>query len=54
MHDIVTNEQYGAPIISGHYDKNVRFWDLRSANSVNSILLNDTVRSLFLSPGKIM
>jgi hypothetical protein len=51
--DIATNDRYGMPLISAHFDKNVRFWDPRCDAPVNSVLLNGKVTSLILSPGFI-
>ena len=39
-------------IISGHFDKRIRFWDIRSESSANEISLQGKVTSLDLSPGK--
>jgi len=39
-------------IISGHFDKRVRFWDSRSDNTSNEIGLHGRITSLALSPGK--
>lgn len=36
-------------ILSGHFDKKIRFWDQRSESSHNEILLQGKVTSLNLS-----
>ena len=48
--DLVT--LYGNNIISGHFDKRVRFWDSRSEKTTNEIGLQGRITSLCLSPGK--
>ncbi|RUS70518.1 hypothetical protein EGW08_021718, partial [Elysia chlorotica] len=41
----------GTTIISGHFDKRVRFWDVRgSDSSTNEILLQGRLTSLCLAP----
>jgi len=47
--DLVT--LHGTHIISGHFDKRVRFWDTRSDNTSNEIGLHGRITSLALSPG---
>lgn len=49
--DLVTSDGAGTTIISGHFDKSIRFWDMRSENSVNKIEVNGKVTSLDLSRG---
>lgn len=49
--DIAINERYGAPIISSHYDKTVRFWDSRFDAPASSFKMGGKVASLFVSPG---
>ncbi|GFO28485.1 autophagy-related protein 16-1 [Plakobranchus ocellatus] len=49
--DLVTLQ--GTTIISGHFDKRVRFWDVRGADSsTNEILLQGRLTSLCLAPDK--
>lgn len=50
--DLVT--MYGTSVISGHFDKRIRFWDTRGQadSSTNEILLQGRLTSLNLSPGK--
>ena len=45
--DLVTID--GVQILSGHFDKRIRFWDQRSESSHNEILLQGKVTSLDLS-----
>lgn len=45
--DLVTID--GVQILSGHFDKKIRFWDQRSETSHNEILLQGKVTSLDLS-----
>ena len=45
--DLVTSD--GVQIISGHFDKRVRFWDQRSETSHNEIVLQGKVTSLDIS-----
>ena len=47
--DLVT--LHGSNIISGHFDRRVRFWDSRSDHTTNEIELLGRVTSLALSPG---
>ena len=49
--DLVT--LHGSNIISGHFDRRVRFWDSRSDHTTNEIELLGRVTSLALSPGII-
>lgn len=46
--DLVT--LHGTHIISGHFDKRIRFWDSRSDNTSNEIGLHGRITSLALSP----
>ncbi|KAK0054540.1 autophagy-related protein 16-1 [Biomphalaria pfeifferi] len=50
--DLVT--LYGASIISGHFDKRIRFWDTRGPadSSINEILLQGRLTSLALASDK--
>lgn len=50
--DLVTSDGGGTNIISGHFDKRIRFWDTRSEASANEILLQGKVTSLNLSRGR--
>lgn len=50
--DLVTLDSSGSTIISGHFDKSIRFWDSRSESSSNNIILNGRVTSLDLSRGE--
>lgn len=45
--DLVTID--GVQILSGHFDKRIRFWDQRSESSHNEIVLQGKVTSLDLS-----
>ena len=47
--DLVT--LHGNHIVSGHFDKRVRFWDTRSDSSTNEIMLQGRLTSLNLAPG---
>ncbi|RZC36311.1 autophagy-related protein 16-1-like, partial [Asbolus verrucosus] len=47
--DLVTVDSSGSTIISGHFDKSIRFWDSRSESSANNILFNGKVTSLDLT-----
>lgn len=49
--DLVT--LHSTLIISGHFDKRVRFWDSRSDNTSNEIGLHGRITSLALSPGNL-
>ncbi|XP_056004694.1 autophagy-related protein 16-1-like [Ostrea edulis] len=49
--DLVTI--HGTNILSGHFDKRVRFWDSRTDSSTNEILLQGRLTSLDLSPDKM-
>lgn len=49
--DLVTVDNAGSTIISGHFDKTIRFWDCRSEVSANNITLNGKVTSLDLARG---
>ena len=42
----------GVQIISGHFDKNIRFWDQRSETSRNEIALQGKITSLDISRDK--
>lgn len=48
--DLVT--LHGTSIISGHFDKRVRFWDPRADTTINEIGLQGRITSLDVSPGK--
>ncbi|KAF7988294.1 hypothetical protein HCN44_009939 [Aphidius gifuensis] len=47
--DLVTSDGAGSTIISGHFDKRIRFWDTRAESSSNDIVLQGKVTSLDLS-----
>ncbi|CAH0559290.1 unnamed protein product [Brassicogethes aeneus] len=47
--DLVAVDSSGSTIISGHFDKSIRFWDTRSESSANNIVLNGKVTSLDLT-----
>ncbi|KAI4459502.1 autophagy protein 16-like [Holotrichia oblita] len=47
--DLVTADGSGLTIISGHFDKRIRFWDTRSESGPNEIVLNGKVTSLDLT-----
>ena len=50
--DLVTSDGLGTNIISGHFDRKVRFWDTRSESSANEIVLQGRVTSLDIAPGR--
>lgn len=50
--DLVAADGNGFTIISGHFDKRIRFWDARTESSAKEIHLNGKVTSLDLSKGK--
>ena len=47
--DLVT--MFGGSIISGHYDKRIRFWDIRGDKASSEITLDGKLTSLCLSTG---
>ncbi|XP_043466583.1 autophagy-related protein 16-1-like [Leptopilina heterotoma] len=47
--DLVTSDGSGSTIISGHFDKRIRFWDSRAESSSNDIPLQGKITSLDLS-----
>lgn len=49
--DLVT--LHGSNIISGHFDKRIRFWDSRSEHTTNEITLQGRLTSLALSPDRL-
>ena len=49
----MTSDGLGTNIISGHFDKKIRFWDTRSECSAKEILLQGRVTALDLAPGKL-
>ena len=49
--DLVTTDSSGSTIISGHFDKKIRFWDTRTDNSANDIVMPAKITSLDLSKG---
>jgi hypothetical protein len=51
--DLVTTDSSGTTIISGHFDKRIRFWDTRSDTTSRDILLQGKVTSLDLSRGEL-
>lgn len=48
--DVVT-DCTGTMIISGHFDKRIRFWDTRRESTANEVILQGKVTSLDISPG---
>jgi autophagy-related protein 16 len=50
--DLVIVDSSGSTIVSGHFDKSIRFWDTRSESSANNILFNGKVTSLDLTRGE--
>lgn len=52
--DLVTSDGAGSTIISGHFDKRIRFWDTRAESSSNDIVLQGKVTSLDLSRGEYL
>lgn len=53
VNDVVTSDRNGSNLVSGHFDKKIRFWDMRSESSTNEILLQGRITSLDLCAGKI-
>jgi hypothetical protein len=52
VHDIATSDGGpGASVISGHYDKKLRFWDIRSDAAAFEVLLAGKITSLDISLG---
>ncbi|KAH7702654.1 CRE-ATG-16.2 protein [Aphelenchoides avenae] len=47
--DIASNDRFGIPIISGHFDKSIRFWDTRCDTHTNVVKMNGKVTSLSVS-----
>lgn len=47
--DLVASDGGGTTIISGHFDKRIRFWDTRADSSANEIVLAGQITSLDLS-----
>ncbi|KAL5285542.1 ATG16L1 family protein [Megaselia abdita] len=47
--DLVTTDSIGASIISAHFDKKIRFWDIRMEKPINDLLLPNKITSLDLS-----
>ena len=53
--DLVTTDSLGSTIISGHFDKKIRFWDTRTDSSSNDVVLQGKITSLDLSKdGKML
>ena len=50
--DLVVWGSASSSIISGHFDKTVRFWDMRSDTTPKQITLEGRVTSVDISPGK--
>jgi len=50
--DLVTSETVGTTIMSGHFDKRIRFWDTRTEKPHTEIEVQGRVTSLDLSRGK--
>lgn len=50
--DLVTSETVGTTIMSGHFDKRIRFWDTRTETPHTEIEVQGRVTSLDLSRGK--
>ncbi|CAB4007094.1 autophagy-related 16-1-like, partial [Paramuricea clavata] len=50
--DLVTTSLASTTIISGHFDKRIRFWDSRSDTSSTEIGLQGRVTSLSISPDR--
>mgnify|MGYP004595013541 CR=1 FL=1 len=49
--DLVTTDSLGSTIISGHIDKKIRFWDIRTEKLADHILMAEKITSLDLSKG---
>lgn len=52
--DLVPADSSGTTIISGHFDKKIRFWDTRTESANKEIEVQGKVTSLDLSRGKII
>ena len=50
--DVVTDTS-GFTFISGHYDKKIRFWDVRADNTAKELVFQGRITSLDLSRGKL-
>lgn len=50
--DLVIVDSIGSTIISGHFDKSIRFWDARTESSANNFVFAGKVTSLDLTRGK--
>ena len=50
--DLVTSDGLATSIISGHFDRKVRFWDTRLEKGVNEISLQGKVTSLDIAAGE--
>ena len=50
--DLVTSDGLATSIISGHFDRKIRFWDARAERAANEISVQGKVTSLDLSIGK--
>lgn len=51
--DLVPSDSAATTIISGHFDKKIRFWDTRTEQSANEVALQGKITSLSLSRGKL-
>lgn len=49
--DLVPSDSAATTIISGHFDKKIRFWDTRTEQSANEVPLQGKITSLCLSRG---
>lgn len=49
--DLVTWGNLSSSVISGHFNKIVKFWDTRTENPVKEITLQGRLTSLDISPG---
>uniref|UniRef100_A0A1I7Y2W7 WD_REPEATS_REGION domain-containing protein n=1 Tax=Steinernema glaseri TaxID=37863 RepID=A0A1I7Y2W7_9BILA len=47
--DLVTNDKIGCPVISGHFDKKIRFWDPRTDHEVETLPMEAKIASLSVS-----
>ncbi|XP_067622848.1 autophagy-related protein 16-1-like [Eurosta solidaginis] len=47
--DLVTTDSLGSTIIRGHYDKKIRFWDIRTEKQADDILMPAKITSIDLS-----
>ena len=52
--DLVPSDSAATTIISGHFDKKIRFWDTRTEQSASEVSLQGKITSLSLSRGRVI